>query len=122
MRFVYTVSPALVLAVLGAQPLCAQVNAEHPRVAQALEVARVWLEAQRAYDQIPGVSAAIVHDQQVLWSGGYGLADVALFPAEALLGRTSPLLISGAIASLAFFGIAFVFWNHMCGKYAGGGG
>jgi CubicO group peptidase (beta-lactamase class C family) len=64
------------LAALGAQPLCAQVDTKHPRVAQALEVARVWLEAQHAYEQIPGVSAAIVHDQQVLWSGGYGLADV----------------------------------------------
>ena len=55
----------------------AQVAPQHPRIAQALELARVWLEAQRAYDQVPGVSAAIVRDQQVLWAGGYGLADVA---------------------------------------------
>ncbi|MFZ2053833.1 MAG: serine hydrolase domain-containing protein [Candidatus Aminicenantales bacterium] len=47
------------------------------RVKTALEAARIWLEAQRAYDRIPGVSAAIVHDQQVLWSGGYGHADLA---------------------------------------------
>ncbi|MDQ3170120.1 MAG: beta-lactamase family protein, partial [Acidobacteriota bacterium] len=44
---------------------------------QAIELARVWLEAQRAYDQIPGVSAAIVHDQTILWSGGYGFGDLA---------------------------------------------
>ncbi len=48
-----------------------------PRVKAALEAAKIWLEAQRAYDRIPGVSGAIVHDQQVLWSGGYGLADLA---------------------------------------------
>lgn len=48
-----------------------------PRVKQALHVARTWLEAQRAYEQIPGVSAAIVNDQQVLWSGGFGKADLA---------------------------------------------
>ncbi|MDQ3070735.1 MAG: serine hydrolase, partial [Acidobacteriota bacterium] len=53
----------------------AQTPAGHPRVAQAIELARVWLEAQRAYDQIPGVSAAIVHDQTILWSGGYGFGD-----------------------------------------------
>jgi CubicO group peptidase (beta-lactamase class C family) len=47
------------------------------RVVSALELARTWLEAQRAYDQIPGVSAAIVVDQQVLWSGGFGQADLA---------------------------------------------
>jgi CubicO group peptidase (beta-lactamase class C family) len=51
--------------------------ASHPRVRQALQLARSWLEAQRAYDQIPGVSAAIVHDQEVLWSGGFGKADLA---------------------------------------------
>ena len=49
--------------------------ADHPRVAQALELVRVWLDAQRAYEQIPGVSAGVVHDQQVVWSGGFGYAD-----------------------------------------------
>jgi CubicO group peptidase (beta-lactamase class C family) len=47
----------------------------HPRVAAALEVAKTWLEAQRAYDEIPGISAAIVYDQQPLWSGGFGYAN-----------------------------------------------
>src|SRR5215213_6999063 len=51
--------------------------AENPRVAQALEVVRVWLDAERAYEQIPGVSGAIVYDQSVLWSGGFGYADIA---------------------------------------------
>jgi CubicO group peptidase (beta-lactamase class C family) len=68
---------AVLMAVVFGWTASAQVGPQHPRVAQALELARVWLEAQRAYDQIPGVSAAIVHDQQVLWAGGYGLADVA---------------------------------------------
>ena len=77
MKFVYATAFALVLAVFSARPLWAQAPAEHPRVAQAVELARVWLEAQRAYDQIPGVSAAIVRDQQVLWAGGYGFADLA---------------------------------------------
>ncbi len=97
MRFVYALAMALALAAFGAQRMEAQAVAERPRaaapeakppgpgptlaehrrVAQALELARVWLEAQRAYDQIPGVSAAIVHDQAVLWAGGYGLADLA---------------------------------------------
>jgi CubicO group peptidase (beta-lactamase class C family) len=49
----------------------------HPHVAQALELARVWLEGQQAYGQVPAVSAAIVHDQQVLWSGGSGRTDLA---------------------------------------------
>jgi len=68
---------ALVMVALSGNPARAQATVEHPRVAQALELARIWLEAQRAYDQIPGVSAAIVRDQGVLWAGGYGYADLA---------------------------------------------
>jgi CubicO group peptidase (beta-lactamase class C family) len=62
----------------------AQPIANDPRVAAALELARTWLEAQRAYERIPGVSAALVYDQEVLWSGGFGAADVeARRPAGA---------------------------------------
>jgi len=42
-----------------------------------LALAERWLEAQRAYDQVPGMSAAIVDDQDLLWSGGSGFADLA---------------------------------------------
>jgi len=51
--------------------------AQDPRVASALELARAWLEAQRAYERIPGISVAIVRDQDVLWEGGFGQADLA---------------------------------------------
>jgi CubicO group peptidase (beta-lactamase class C family) len=51
--------------------------AEDSRVARALEFARTWLEAERAYERILGVSAAVVYDQQILWMGGFGKADVA---------------------------------------------
>ena len=50
---------------------------QDPRVASALELARAWLEAERAYERIPGISVAIVRDQDVLWDGGFGQADVA---------------------------------------------
>lgn len=49
--------------------------ADHPRVRQALRLATSWLDAQRAYLEIPGISAAMVQDWEVLWSGGFGLAD-----------------------------------------------
>jgi len=35
-----------------------------------------WLDGQRAYDRLPGLSAAIVHDQKLLWSGASGYADI----------------------------------------------
>ena len=66
------------LAVLCSVPfaLCSAVQAQNPRVAQALELAKVWLDAQRAYQQMPGLSAAIVHDQDLVWSGGFGVTDL----------------------------------------------
>lgn len=77
MRRLFGSALALTLGLVGVRPAAPQTLADQPRVAQALELARTWLEAQRAYEQIPGVSAAIVHDQQILWAGGYGLADLA---------------------------------------------
>src|SRR6185369_7003010 len=67
----------LVIAPVSADSPETPSVANDVRVVSALELARTWLEAQRAYDQIPGVSAAIVVDQQVLWSGGFGQADLA---------------------------------------------
>jgi CubicO group peptidase (beta-lactamase class C family) len=67
----------LVVARVSAAGPEARPVGDDPRVVAAVELARTWLEAQRAYEQVPGVSAAIVVDQQVLWSGGFGLADVA---------------------------------------------
>lgn len=43
---------------------------------EALELIEVWLDAQRDYDRVPGMSVLIVDDQEVLWSGAFGMADM----------------------------------------------
>jgi len=63
----------LILIVVAAAPAGAQV-ADDPGVKEALEVARVWLEAQQAYEQIPALSVAVVHDQERIWSAAMGVA------------------------------------------------
>ncbi len=70
-RLIAAISLGLVLLIPG----YAQKLSDDPRVSSALEVLKVWLDAERAYDQIPGVSGAVVHDQEVIWSGGFGYAD-----------------------------------------------
>jgi CubicO group peptidase (beta-lactamase class C family) len=35
-----------------------------------------WLDAQLAYEKIPGIAVAIIKDQQLVWSKGYGFANV----------------------------------------------
>ena len=66
-----------VLSAVLLPSLAAAAEPAAPTTAQALEAARLWLDGQRAYDGVPGMSAAVVHDQQALWSGGAGVLDLA---------------------------------------------
>ena len=43
---------------------------------EALKLIDVWLDAQRDYDRVPGMSVIIVDNQEVLWSGAYGMANL----------------------------------------------
>jgi CubicO group peptidase (beta-lactamase class C family) len=56
----------------GPAPLAAD-----PAVRDALARLDVWLEGQRYRLDLPGFAVGVVHDQQLLWSKGYGYADVA---------------------------------------------
>src|SRR5262249_7765296 len=57
-------------------PGTTQATPPRPSVPQALNLLKVWLDAQRAYGQIPGISAGVVYDQQLVWSDGFGYADL----------------------------------------------
>ena len=48
-----------------------------PSRAEAVAMAKAWLDAQRAYQQVPGMSYAVVRDQETVMSGGSGFADPA---------------------------------------------
>ena len=43
---------------------------------EAISLIEAWLEAQKDYDRLPGISAIVVKDQEVLWSGAYGYSDL----------------------------------------------
>jgi CubicO group peptidase (beta-lactamase class C family) len=43
---------------------------------EELRIIDVWLNAQRDFDKLPGISVAIVNDQKIIFSKGYGFADV----------------------------------------------
>ena len=42
----------------------------------AFRIIEVWLDAQRDYKQLPGISALVLEDQDILWSGAFGLANI----------------------------------------------
>ncbi len=44
------------------------------RLQSAFELLRIWLEAQRDYEQIPGMSVAVVHDQEIIFKDAFGYA------------------------------------------------
>jgi CubicO group peptidase (beta-lactamase class C family) len=48
---------------------------DNARVREAIRLLEVWADAQRAYEAIPGMSMAVIYDQDVLWSRGFGFAD-----------------------------------------------
>ena len=50
--------------------------ADHPRVQEALNLLDIWLESELGYKRMPGISIAVVHDQELVWSNGYGFANV----------------------------------------------
>ncbi len=74
------------LAGLFALPLLAETVAPQPGTASVAADADVlgqerlfsaWIEAQIAYRGLPGVAVGVVSDQELVWSRGFGYADVA---------------------------------------------
>src|SRR5688572_27126600 len=51
--------------------------ADNSEVKDALLKLDIWLEGQRMKYDLPGFSAGVVHDQELIWSKGYGFADLA---------------------------------------------
>lgn len=49
---------------------------EDPRISDALELLGVWVDAELAYKHLPGISMAVVYDQDLIWSKAFGFADL----------------------------------------------
>ena len=43
-----------------------------PEFKDAFRMVEVWLDAQKDYENLPGISAIVVADQEVLWKGAFG--------------------------------------------------
>lgn len=49
---------------------------QHPDLAPKIALLEQWIETQRTYRGIPGLAIAVVHDQELVWSRGFGVADL----------------------------------------------
>lgn len=43
---------------------------------EAFNLIEVWLDAQKDYDKLPGITLAVIDDQEVMWSGAFGKASI----------------------------------------------
>lgn len=43
---------------------------------EAFNLVEVWLEAQKDFEHLPGITAIVVKDQEILWDGAFGMANI----------------------------------------------
>ena len=54
---------------------------------EAFKLIAVWLDAQKDFENIPSITAMVVKDQELLWTGAFGKSDLA----ENKLAETSTI-------------------------------
>ena len=67
--------PMCLISVLILKPLPAKDATGWPHLSEAVQLIELWLDAQRDYEGLPGLSAAVVRDQDLIWSGGFGYSN-----------------------------------------------
>ncbi|MEJ2188737.1 MAG: serine hydrolase, partial [Acidobacteriota bacterium] len=105
MRFKPLLAAALLLMSIPCLSQAQTALRDRPEVADALKVFDLWIEQFVAYRDIPGLSIAIVHDQEIVWAKGYGFADLKTkTPATPStvyrLGSITKLFTASAIMKL----------------------
>jgi CubicO group peptidase (beta-lactamase class C family) len=73
---VYFLFLALFLTAVSGSLAAAQSVTDDPGIISALKLIEIWVEGQSDYQNIPGVSAGIIYDQKLIWSQGFGFADL----------------------------------------------
>ena len=54
----------------------AQIKKDDPHFQEIIQLLELWLQAERDFNGIPGISVGIVHDQELVWSKGFGYANL----------------------------------------------
>ena len=78
---------------------------EQPEVADAIRVFDKWVEQHIAHRNAPGLSIAVVYDQEIVWAEGYGYSDleenVPATPSTVYrIGSITKLFTSTAVLQL----------------------
>ena len=49
---------------------------DHPDIVDSISVLERWIDQQVDFHHIPGLSIAVVYDQEIVWSKGFGYSDL----------------------------------------------
>ncbi|MAO63436.1 MAG: hypothetical protein CL666_00395 [Balneola sp.] len=63
---------------------------------EAITLVEVWLDAMQKYDELPGISAIALEDQEVIWKGAFGEAN----PEEDIPMQTNTICSVCSISKL----------------------
>lgn len=72
----FVASPAAIAADEPRKDAAASKLGSNEEVASAICLLEAWIESQMAYRGLPGMSIGIVYDQELIWSKGFGFADI----------------------------------------------
>lgn len=105
MRFKTMLVAALLAAAAPMLPAAEPPLSEQPAVADAVSIFERWIEQHLAHRNLPGLSIAVVHDQEIVWSQGYGFSDlerrIPATPSTVYrIGSITKLFTSTAILQL----------------------
>lgn len=76
MRWKALLASALLLISVPSVARAQTALRDEPQVADALQKLDMWIEQELAYREVPGLSIAVVYDQEIVWAKGYGYADL----------------------------------------------
>ena len=68
--------PLAAQSMQSAAPVFASRIADDPDVLGAERLFSAWIEGQIAYRGLPGIAVGVVSDQELVWTKGFGYADV----------------------------------------------
>ena len=87
-------------ALTGAAQAADEIG-DDPKVAAKLKAAEKWLETTFRHEAVPGASVGVVHDQELVWAKGFGVADLENGTLATPDTRYSVCSISKLFTSLA---------------------
>jgi CubicO group peptidase (beta-lactamase class C family) len=64
------------ILIMAMPPIKSQSQSTADSLKEPIAVIDYWLESLKDFNKIPGMSVALVKDQQLVWSKGYGYADM----------------------------------------------